>query len=82
MRLIVRISDDERIGALRTNSFARLRRVLIDEQTVVEIRDLGDSEALLKRSDHFRWKAQELVQQGIVPREDGWAVGLVDIRRR
>lgn len=34
--------------------------------------NLGDSEALFKRSDHFRTKAKELVQRGVVPREHGW----------
>jgi len=33
---------------------------------------IRDSEALLKRSDHFKKKAQELLQRGIVPRENGW----------
>ena len=59
-------------GALRANSFSRFRRVLLDEQAVIEIENLGDSEALLKRSDYFRKKTQELLQRGIVPRENGW----------
>jgi hypothetical protein len=59
-------------GSLRTNSFTRLRRVLLDGQPVIEIENFGDSEALLKRSDHFGKKAQELLQRGIDPRENGW----------
>lgn len=59
-------------GELRTNAFARLRRVLIDEEPVVQVEDLGDSEALLKRPDHFDNKAQQLLKNGILPAEDGW----------
>ncbi len=57
---------------LRTNTFARLRRVLIDEEPVVQVEDLGDSEALLKRPDYFKSKAQQLLKNGILPAEDGW----------
>jgi type IV secretory pathway VirD2 relaxase len=59
-------------GELRTNAFARLRSVLIDEEPVVQVEDLGDSEALLKRLDHFENKAQQLLKNGILPAEDGW----------
>jgi type IV secretory pathway VirD2 relaxase len=59
-------------GELRTNAFARLRRVLIDEEPVVQVEDLGDSEALLKRPDHFENKVQQLLKNGFLPDEDGW----------
>lgn len=59
-------------GQLRTNAFARLRRLLIDEEPVVQVEDLGDSEALLKRPDHFKNKAQQLLKNGVLPAEDGW----------
>jgi hypothetical protein len=59
-------------GELRTNNFVRLRRVLIDEESTLEIEDLGDSEALLKNRRYFENQAQELVQRGILPNEDGW----------
>ncbi|MGI8961165.1 MAG: DUF3363 domain-containing protein [Bryobacteraceae bacterium] len=59
-------------GELRTNAFARLRRIFIDEEPIVQVEDLGDSEALLKRTDHFDNKAQQLLKNGILPAEDGW----------
>ena len=59
-------------GELRTNAFARLRRILVDQEPVVQVEDLGDSEALLKRPDHFENKAQQLLKNGILPAEDGW----------
>jgi hypothetical protein len=59
-------------GELRTNAFARLRRILVNEEPVVQVEDLGDSEALLKRPDHFENKAQQLLKNGILPAEDGW----------
>lgn len=59
-------------GELRTNAFARLRRIFIDEEPIVQVEDLGDSEALLKRTDHFASKAQQLLKNGVLPAEDGW----------
>jgi type IV secretory pathway VirD2 relaxase len=59
-------------GELRTNSFVRLRRVLIDEEAALEIEDLGNSESLLKSQNHFESKARELLRQGVAPVEQGW----------
>jgi hypothetical protein len=59
-------------GELRTNAFARLRRVLIDEEPAVRVEDLGDSEKLLRRRDHFESKARQMLKNGILPFEDGW----------
>jgi hypothetical protein len=39
---------------------------------VIEIEDLGDSEALLRNKRYFRDKAQRLIRQGLVPQDDGW----------
>lgn len=59
-------------GELRTNSFVRLRRILGDEQSALEVEDLGDSEALLKNRRYFQSQARELLKRGILPSEDGW----------
>jgi hypothetical protein len=59
-------------GALRTNSFARLRRVLIDNEARLEVEDFGDSEAFLNRSDYFKSKVRQLLRIGVIPVEDGY----------
>jgi len=37
-------------GGLKTNSFMRLRKFFVNSELVMEIDDLGDSEAVLKKS--------------------------------
>jgi type IV secretory pathway VirD2 relaxase len=59
-------------GDLRTNSFVRLRKLFTDGHPVVEIDDMGDSEAILRNKRHLRDTAQRLIRRGIIPREDGW----------
>jgi type IV secretory pathway VirD2 relaxase len=59
-------------GELRANSFVRFRRILINEESKLEIEDLGDSEALLKNRRYFQSQARELLKRGILPVEDGW----------
>jgi hypothetical protein len=59
-------------GNLRTNSFVRLRKIFVAGEPVLEIRDLGDSEALLRNGAHLRQTAWSLIKRGIVPDEDGW----------
>jgi hypothetical protein len=59
-------------GKLRTNAFARLRRILIDDEPTVQVEDMGDSEALLSKRSHFESKAQQLLKSGAIPVEDGW----------
>lgn len=59
-------------GKLRTNSFVRLRRILPDCESTLEIEDLGDSEVLLKNRHYLRNEAQQLLNRGVVPNEDGW----------
>ena len=56
-------------GQLGPNSFVRLRRGLIED---VEVRDLGDAEALLAKRRHFDSEAQRLLKRGLIPTEDGW----------
>jgi type IV secretory pathway VirD2 relaxase len=59
-------------GELRVNSFARLRRALVDEEPALQVKDLGDSEALLGNRRHLKEKAESILKQGILPLEDGW----------
>src|SRR5579884_1672423 len=68
-------------GELRTNSFVRLRRILGDEQSTLEIEGFGDSEALLKNRRYFQRQAQQLLKQGILPNEDGWGGWLGQYQR-
>jgi hypothetical protein len=53
---------------LQTNSFIRLRKF----GQVVEIRDMGDSEAVLRNKSHFREAASEMIRGGVLPKEGGW----------
>jgi hypothetical protein len=53
---------------LQTNSFVRLRKF----GTVVEIRDMGDSEAILRNKTHLRETTREMTRRGVLPKDDGW----------
>ena len=59
-------------GLLRTNSFLRLRRLVVDGEPVLDIQDLGDSEKVLKNRTLLGEKARMLLKCGVVPTEDGW----------
>jgi type IV secretory pathway VirD2 relaxase len=59
-------------GELRTNSFVRLHRILVGEGSTLQIEDLGNSEALLKKRHYFQNQARQFLKQGILPTEDGW----------
>lgn len=59
-------------GDLRTNSFVRFRRTLIDEQSRLQIEDLGDAEAILSSRGQLDATAKALIKRGILPAEDGW----------
>ena len=60
-------------GGLRANSFVRLRKLFSAGKPLIEIDDLGDSEAILKHKAYLRSAAQSLVRRGIIPTDDGWA---------
>ncbi len=66
------MEDARARGELRRNNFVRLRRILADRQSTLEIEDFGDSEALLKNRVYFQNQARELLKRGILPAEDGW----------
>ena len=59
-------------GKLLNNSFVRLRKLFVDGEAVMEVDDLGDSEAMLAHRSHVRQTARALLKRGIVPQEDGW----------
>jgi hypothetical protein len=53
---------------LQNNSFIRLRKF----GPAVEIRDMGDAEAVLRNKAHFRETASEMIRRGVFPKDDGW----------
>ena len=59
-------------GGLRVNSYVRLRRMLADGRSIVQVQDLGDSEKVLKNRALLGENARALVKRGIIPTEDGW----------
>jgi hypothetical protein len=68
-------------GELRTNTFVRLRHILVDEESTLQIEDLGNSEVLLKNRRYFRNQAQQFLKQGILPIEAGWGGWLGEYQR-
>jgi hypothetical protein len=59
-------------GALRTNSYLRLRRIVANGRSVVQVQDLGDSEKVLNNRALLGENARALLKRGIIPTEDGW----------
>jgi type IV secretory pathway VirD2 relaxase len=59
-------------GALRANSYLRLRRAVANGRSVVQVQDLGDSEKVLNNRALLGENARALLKRGVVPTEDGW----------
>jgi type IV secretory pathway VirD2 relaxase len=59
-------------GGLRTNSFVRLRKRSIGGEPVMEIDELGNSDAILRNESYLKRTAQALIKRGIIPDESGW----------
>jgi hypothetical protein len=57
---------------LQTNSFIRLRKFSTVRGPVVEIKDMGDSEAILTNKAHLRETARQMIQRGVYPQDSGW----------
>ena len=57
---------------LQTNSFIRLRKLSTVRGPEVEIKDMGDSEAILSNKAHLRETAREMTKRGVTPKDDGW----------
>jgi type IV secretory pathway VirD2 relaxase len=66
------LEDIRNRGGLRTNSFIRLRRISAAGRPVLEVDDLGNSEAVLKNRQHLEETARGMIRRGMVPTEDGW----------
>ena len=59
-------------GELRTNSFVRLRRLSLDQDEKLDVRDFGDAERVLTDPHYMSGAARHLLEHGIIPIEDGW----------
>ena len=59
-------------GDLRANSFVRFRRISTEDESQLQIDNLGDADGFLKNRSYFRSLARELLKRGILPAEDGW----------
>ena len=57
---------------LQANSFIRLRKLSTVRGPVVEIQDMGDSEAILRNKGHLRETAREMIRRGVYPPDGGW----------
>jgi hypothetical protein len=57
---------------LQTNSFVRLRKLSTVRGPVVEIKDMGDSEVILRNKTHLRETAREMLRRGVYPQDGGW----------
>jgi hypothetical protein len=57
---------------LQTNSFIRLRNFSTARGPVVEIKDMGDPEAILRDKAHLRETAREMIRRGVFPQDGGW----------
>jgi len=57
---------------MKTDSFVRLRKVMAKGKPVLEIDDLGDSEALLRNRKHFRESAKHNFVTSAMTVENGW----------
>jgi type IV secretory pathway VirD2 relaxase len=68
-------------GQLKPTAFVRLRRIFIDEETTLEVKDLGNADSLLRKRAHFESKARELLRNGILPSEQGWGGWLGEYQR-
>ena len=57
---------------LQPNSFIQLRKLSTARGPVVEIKDMGDSEAILSNKAHLRETAREMIRRGVCPQDGGW----------
>lgn len=59
-------------GGLRTNAFVRLRKRSIGGESVMEIDEFGNADAISRNESYLRRTAQALIKRGIIPDENGW----------
>jgi type IV secretory pathway VirD2 relaxase len=58
-------------GELRTNSFVRLRRLVVEGRPTLDIRDYGDAGQMLSNRVHLGETARALLKRGVAPSQDG-----------
>jgi hypothetical protein len=58
---------------LQINSFIRFRKLSTVRGPVVEMKDMGDSEAILTNKAHLRETAREMIRRGVYPQDGGWS---------
>jgi type IV secretory pathway VirD2 relaxase len=68
-------------GELKRNAFVQLRRIFIDEEPTLEVKDLGNSDSLLRKRAYFESKARELLGNRILPTDQGWGGWLGEYQR-
>jgi hypothetical protein len=66
------IEDARNQGALRTNSFVRLRKLFVDGKPLLETDDFGSAEAILTNKRHLNEAALGFVSRGVPVPENGW----------
>jgi hypothetical protein len=57
---------------LQIDSFIRLRKLSTVRGPVMEIKDMGDSLAILTNKAQLRETAREMIRRGVYPQEGGW----------
>jgi type IV secretory pathway VirD2 relaxase len=61
-------------GRLKPNAFVRFRRLFGEGgRPIIETKDLGDADRLLKDKTHLRNAARDMNRPGVVPAAEGWA---------
>ncbi len=66
------IEDARNQGALRTNSFVRLRKLFVDGKPLLETKDFGGAEAVLKNQRHMRDAARVCGEAGDLADQEIW----------
>jgi type IV secretory pathway VirD2 relaxase len=57
---------------LQTNSFIRLRKLDTVRGPLVEIKEMGNSEAILSNKYYLREIVRDMTNRGVIPKDDGW----------
>ena len=68
----LRINIQAFIEEYYNRPFIRLRKLSTVRGPVVEIQDMGDSEAILRNKGHLRETAREMIRRDVYPPDGGW----------
>jgi type IV secretory pathway VirD2 relaxase len=60
-------------GGLGPNSFIQLRKSTAESRSMLEIEDMGDSEAMLRNNGKLRQLGQRHIRRRIIPEDEGWS---------